>query len=230
MRNIIKTLLILLFCMVATVLTGVYAGAKSASARPPSYALQEPPARGYWSILRIYNRKTGRTVWRRKCYGAYSSSWSADHRAFAIAIGNLKGYPNYYNGQFRLLYWRAGESVRLVRHPELFKDFDEIGTDITWSPDNRRFAFRAGGMATPYGTLCCVDAKTGRFFFGPASVETYHWLGARRLRYIVMEIQPSHKFNPDGTFGYWVRRRPRYWSGSVTSPEWSSAWADPTWR
>ncbi len=110
--------------------------ASSAEARPaqaqPSYALQQKNADGDSVILRVYDRNTDRTVWRRRCIGACASSWSVNHRSVAIVISHLDGHPTV--GQFRLLYWRAGEAVRLVGHPQLFQDFDEVGDDMYSGP------------------------------------------------------------------------------------------------
>lgn len=197
----------------------------------PAYALQQWEAGKHsasdedWSILWVYNRDTGRTVWSRRCSGAYSPSWSQDHRSFAIVIGNLYAHPRY-RGQFRLLYWRAGHAVRLVTHPGLFADFDEA-INMRWSPDGRRFAFLGGSTAFdsggPYsGCLCCVDAVTGHFFFGPSEVGHYRWVDARRMRYLATRLVRDKSPNHADDILTHVAERPHYWTGNITYKNWEA--------
>lgn len=194
----------------------------------PAYALQQRDTGGDWAVLRVYGRKTGHTVWSRRCLGAYSLSWSQDRRSFAAVVKNIDGQPSY-SGQFRLLYWRAGSAVCLVTHPALFEDFDEV-INLRWSPDGRRFAFLGGSTAFdsggPYtGSLCCVDAVTGHFFFGPNDVDHYRWVGSRRLKYVAIKNLPNPKPRPPGKGFVSAVERPRDWTGSVAGQEWE----DPVW-
>lgn len=181
------------------------------------YALQQRDV-GSTIILRVYNRSTNSTVWSRRCVGVSRASWSQDHRSLTVEVGSLYEHPSDVS-QFRLLVWRAGSPVRLLGHPEKFADFDAL-TNLRWSHDGRRFAFLGGSTAFesggPYiGTLCCVDAMTGRFAIGPSEVGSYQWQGSRRLLYVPVNYVRDRKH----TNGEYVRvtERPRYWSGSASS-------------
>ena len=133
-----------------------------------------------------------------------------------------------YSIQFRLLYWRVGHAPRLVAYPGLFSDFDEVA-DLRWSPDGRRFAFLGGSTAFDtggpiIGVLCCVDAVTGHFFFGPGGVGRFVWAGPGRLRYVVTEVVPDPR-HPHGLNGVFALKGSGYWSGDVTDPDYE----DPIW-
>ncbi|MBV9852074.1 MAG: hypothetical protein JO250_20605 [Armatimonadetes bacterium] len=99
--------------------------------------------------------------------------------------------------------------------------------DIRWSPDGRRFAFLGGSTGFDSGgpirgALCCVDAVTGRFFFGPGGVGRYRWVGPQRLRYVVTDAVPDPRHPQNGGLAPWS---PRYWTGSATD----RIWEDPAW-
>jgi prepilin-type N-terminal cleavage/methylation domain-containing protein len=210
--------------------------ARASEAAPPFYALQQTKESDDLFNLRLYDKKTGQTIWTRKCFGAYSPRWSFDHRSFAIVIGHIYGQNTLINGQnifMRLLYWREGHDVQLVKYPNLFIDFDDV-INLRWSPDGRRFAFIGGSTVFeaggPYwGSLGCVNAVNGYFYFGPLSVGRYCWIDSQRIRYIARNYTPKTYRDPKthqevfDLIGHW--ERPRYWTGSYTFAEWK----DPDW-
>jgi len=137
-----------------------------AFASPSPYALSKRVDK-LQTRLRLYNRKTGHTLWKRTFLGA-STTWSNDHRALAIytSSGHLIHFnpvsfpPNDYH--YSVGIWREGEKVRLYSH-QLYCTDDYIEYFL-WSPDNRFVLMMTGGSGEVdigAGELWCINAATG---------------------------------------------------------------------
>lgn len=181
-------------------------------ASPPPYALSKRVGQKQ-TVLRVYNRRTGRTVWKRAFRDAYTT-WSKDHRALAIytSSGQLIHFthtsstpPDYH---YSVGIWREGEKVRLYSHqPYCTDDYIEY---FLWSPNDRFVLIMTGGSGEVdigAGQLWCINAKTGagQFICEMAANSNTgkgpKWHGSSEIL--------CHKTHPQGAHD-WVASRTQY--------------------
>ena len=184
----------------------------------PRYQLLKQAAHGM-VVLFLRDTTTNRTIWHYRCIDINRVAWSGDRRALAFTISS-----DIY--RFRLLYWRVGHRLRLAPYPKLFADFDAVA-DLRWSPDDRCFAFLGGNTEFDsggpiIGTLCCVNATTGHYFFGPSNVGRFRWVSGDHLRYVPTYRTPDRRHS----HSVYTLKPSRTWSGTVTD----RVWEDPAWQ
>jgi len=181
-------------------------------ASPSPYALSKRVGEKQ-TVLRVYNRKTGRTIWERAFLDAYTT-WPKDHRALAIytSSGQIIHFahtsstpPDYH---YSVGIWREGERVCLYsRQPYCTDDYIEC---FLWSPDDRFVLMMTGGSGEVdigAGQLWCINAKTGagRFICDMAANSNTgkgpKWHGSSEIFY--------HKMKPQGAHD-WLASRMQY--------------------
>ncbi len=151
------------------------------------YALKRQRLGDSRIVLRLVNRATGQTIWKKQATDLDCVGWSSDHKALALSLFMGGKTP------FRLLIWKAGRPARL------FDDSPAPGggsidgvIDFAWSPDDRRVLFRvwqSGGKMMNNGALFCLDTQAWRSSPVPGGVRRMRWLGPHRVRYTIVTVK-----------------------------------------
>ena len=146
----------------------------------PSYALENRTLPGGGEVIRVYERDTLKTMWRRIFPNGFAKiTWSQDNRALAFEMRNAPDEYSqlpYYG--FHIFVWRDNNGVRVFSKRE-FEQNDYV-EDFYWSPDNQRLMFRTGngGMAdVDHGDLWCLDLETNKANFVSSNVAGPTWIG-----------------------------------------------------
>lgn len=130
--------------------------------------------------IRVYNSKTGRTIWTRSWPEDVAVKWSADRRSIAI-LDRSSG----------LTTWRDGGRVQRMRVRPAKNgpgEPPEYREAMDWSPDNQRLILiipsSQGEMTMRLGRLVVIrPAKRTTQEIEVNSVLWAEWLDARRIRY-----------------------------------------------
>lgn len=143
----------------------------------PVYTLKTIQAgnRTGYDIIRLYNRKTHRTIWTRKLKYVYSRhvAWSKDKRAVALELSRDK-----------ILIWRSGYRTRFLPAPRA----DYIMW-LLWSPDKQRLLVGSGNSGmnmTPTSRLFCLNIQKRRVYSSDKIVGSAVWASSRKVRYTVL--------------------------------------------
>ena len=137
----------------------------SALALLPIYAMHKRQ-RGKNITFQVYNRHSGRTVWKRRFHTSYpvesEVTWVADHRALEITVkpGVRGGYVDGTNGPYSIVIWRAGEKVQVYPHQFTTDDW----AFFIWSPDDASLLMGVGGSGMSdegICSLCCLYSPIG---------------------------------------------------------------------
>jgi hypothetical protein len=141
------------------------------------------------SLIRVYNRRTGKTVWTRTTREIETVRWSPDHRALAVVDswpGTVNGDPTTGITHWRLVAWREGQPVRVLRSLPDVEGAEYL--ELSWSPDNQRWLLLiARGMGNAdmrWFELWCLRLRDGRMErMTENAVSRVQWVGPRRIRY-----------------------------------------------
>jgi len=129
--------------------------------------------------LRLFHRRSGRTIWTRKVWWHSSIGWASDKRALAIGANTAAGTEG------NILTWRPGGQLRVFKIPD--DDFGDYFMGFAWSPDKRRLLFRTGGSGDAdidTGLLLCLNLDNGRFYkVTKQGVRKMAWAGRRKALY-----------------------------------------------
>src|SRR3712207_6019647 len=85
----------------------------TASGQSSVYAAKEESIGAGRKVLRVYNRKTGRTVWTRQVHSVSLIRWSQNGRALAVVDNVPSSVDNPW--WLRVIAWRVGEGVRIFQ-------------------------------------------------------------------------------------------------------------------
>ncbi len=132
------------------------------------------------TIIRVFNSKTGRTIWTRSWPVDVAAKWSGDRRSIAV-----------FDRDYGLTTWSAEERVRKMRvrpakdgggEPPAYQEA------MRWSPDNQRLILiipnSQGEMTGSTGRLVVIrPAKRTTQELEESSVLWAEWVVARRIRY-----------------------------------------------
>lgn len=165
-----------------------------------TYALKLHKVSDNRTTVRIYNMKSGRTVWARKLGEIYNASdyvsWSADHRMVAILDAGE-------DGSFHILTWSAANKVRTISSIPLTRRYTRSHVtamrgnllhvdailQIALSPDKRRLLMRAsfgqGSATVDEGELWCLSLRTLRVQqICPCALGSAHWINPRKVSFV----------------------------------------------
>ena len=151
----------------------------SAFARP-IYALQKRVGERQ-TVLRVYNRRTGKAIWKGYFRDASGITWSKDHRAFAFVTSTGQSLPfrptaAMSNYSYSIEIWQAGKQGQLYsKRPYCRYDYAGV---VSWSPDKRSLLIMAGGSGesdTGSLALWCINVQTGEGRYISSSVSTPSW-------------------------------------------------------
>jgi hypothetical protein len=152
------------------------------AASATQFGLQQRKLPKNRTVIRVYDRENGRTIWRRITRNVIVVRWANDGTALAIveALDSVSPW-------LRLIAWRSGEPVRSFRHIAPFRRFETV-KDVVWSPDHTQLLLigpRSMGEADlGFGSLWCFrlqDAKAR--MITDAQVTRAQWLTAKRVRF-----------------------------------------------
>jgi hypothetical protein len=177
---------------VAAVLLG--SGALIPAWAADTYAVQQHPLGPDRTLIRVYNSRTGKTIWTRQTRDPRLIRWSADRTALAVLderLGEDGQEPDWYD----LLVWRSGERVRTIRFLPPFRRF-ELVRALTWSPDKKRLLllgpYSQGDADQGFNALWCVRLQDDRTqLVSDAVVTRADWIGTARVRYWTGELVPD---------------------------------------
>ena len=158
----------------------------ASASQASQYALIEQRVGDSQIALRLINRATGQTVWKKQVEDLDCVGWSPDRKALALSI-HISG-----KSPFRLLVWQERRPARLLDDSPspIGGGYIDGVEDIAWSPDDRRILFRvwqSGSKMLNIGVLCCLDTKAWRLSSVPGNVRQMKWLGRNRVRYQVVK-------------------------------------------
>ncbi|MFN3652414.1 MAG: hypothetical protein ACK47B_22795 [Armatimonadota bacterium] len=157
----------------------------SDAATPRRYELEQRKISDAETRLRLYNRRTGRTVWTRTIAQVEQIAWSKDGTALAV-VDDRAGVWNR-SGYFRLIYWRVGERVQVRDDLRPLERFEGL-IDLEWSPDNRRLlllgGLSMGALMVGTGDLWCFDTRADRssMLAGDHDIAAAEWLSSTGVR------------------------------------------------
>lgn len=151
------------------------------------------------SVIRVYNRRTGKTVWTRATREIEAVQWSPDHRALAVVDswpGTLAGDPSSSTRHWRLVAWRERQPVRIFQSLPAVEDTEYL--ELIWSPDDQRWLLlMASGMGDAdmrRFDLWCLRLRDGGLErVTESAVSRAEWVGAQRVRYWVTGAQLDPK-------------------------------------
>ena len=133
-----------------------------ALAQSATYAVHHQ-VRHKQTVLEVYNRRTGKTIWKCALIGVYGETWSKNHRALAFVTSTGKMIvTDGPISSFTIGTWRAGEKVRL-HPPKPYQGCDYVEF-LVWSPDNKRLLVATGGSGEVDIGACdltCLNLETG---------------------------------------------------------------------
>ena len=186
-----------------SLLAGVCLAGVPARADQATYALRLHKITDNRTAVRIYNIKSGQTVWAKEMHEIYndhdSVSWSADHRMVAILDAGE-------DGSFHVLIWSAGNKVRTISNICLTRCYTRshvtamrrnlLAVDaiiqIALSPDKRRLLIRAsfsqGPATVDEGELWCWTIHTLHVQqISPCALGPAHWLTSRKVSFMTLK-------------------------------------------
>lgn len=195
-------------------------------ARPAPYALAEQKVSDHkesdqQTDIRVYNRKTGQTIWKSRLAGPGIATWTPDHRAVAIVDDS---------NPRRLLLWVEGKKVRIFTRllvparqiRALTKSrtaMGLVGGDLlagdafqqaTLSPDKKRLLICSSENETglAWGELWCLTLASHRWQQVYPEVSEAHWLGPRLARFTKVYTMKNRTGPGASDFSYYPKLIP----------------------
>jgi hypothetical protein len=170
-------------------LLSLLVNAAGASAAPHSpnrrYGLEERRVDEHHVRVRVFERKTGRTVWRYDAGQEVKDyQWSPDSKSLALVDDRFGLWK--HDWCYRLVLWRPGRRDRVLDDLRPLKRF-EVLNDMGWSPDGGKL-FLLGSLSQGEGDaglndLWCFDLHTQRSsLLTRRKVISAEWRGSTQIR------------------------------------------------
>lgn len=133
---------------------------------------------------RVYERRTGKSIWLRHFPGYGNITWSKDHRAVVFETGPSEQERRRHLFDIKLVTWEAGGCVQaFFTRPPVHDDYTE---NFFWSPDKKHLLFRTGSSGASdrdLGHLYCLNVLTHRVLLVNTATRRVQWAGNRRVKY-----------------------------------------------
>jgi hypothetical protein len=175
-----------------------------ATAKTARYKLDEHTTeRGV--ILRLYDRVTQRTLWKRFVEHAGKAGWSPDGRTLVLAVI----MPDR-TSDIRLMIWRKGHQPYI--HPRYIPGDDVM--NFVWSPDHKRLLLRvgmSGDFDINVGSFYALELPRRRIYQIASGVRKMVWWGPHKVCFwTVKEIPLKHPMN-GGSLQTVTDPAPHFW-------------------